>query len=98
LKPRIRTAIVSTYCFIRSGDLDDTFRIARILVNDDHELVQKAVGSWIREAGKQDQKRLLQFLDKHATSMPRTILRYAVEKLPPAQRSSSSRAEPEPGA
>ena len=87
MKPRIRTAIVSTYCFIRSGDLDDTFRIAGILVNDDHELVQKAVGSWIREAGKQDQKRLLQFLDKHATSMPRTILRYAVEKLPPAQRS-----------
>ena len=89
MKPRIRTAIVSTYCFIRSGDLDDTFRIAGILVNDDHELVQKAVGSWIREAGKQDQKRLLQFLDKHATSMPRTILRYVVEKLPPAQRSKS---------
>jgi 3-methyladenine DNA glycosylase AlkD len=92
LKPRIRTAIVSTYCFIRSGDLDDTFRIAGILVNDDHELVQKAVGSWIREAGKQDQKRLLQFLDKHATSMPRTILRNAVEKLPPAQRSKFLKA------
>jgi 3-methyladenine DNA glycosylase AlkD len=59
-----RTAIVSTYFFIRSGDLDDTFRIAEILVNDKHELVQKAAGSWVREAGKRDQKRLLQFLEK----------------------------------
>jgi len=72
-----RTAIVSTYYFIRSGDLDDTFGIAEILVNDKHELVQKAVGSWIREAGKKDQKRLLSFLDKHAKTMPRTILRAA---------------------
>ena len=82
-----RTAIVSTYYFIRSGEVDDTFRIAEILVNDKHELVQKAVGSWIREAGKKDQKRLLQFLEQHAASMPRTVLRYAIEKLSPAQRS-----------
>lgn len=82
-----RTAIVSTYYFIRSGDLDDTFRIAEVLLHDKHELVQKAVGSWIREAGKKDQKRLVQFLERHAATMPRTILRYAVEKLSPAQRS-----------
>jgi 3-methyladenine DNA glycosylase AlkD len=72
-----RTAIVSTYYFIRAGDVDDTFGIAEILVNDKHELVQKAVGSWIREAGKKDQKRLLRFLDKHSKTMPRTILRAA---------------------
>jgi 3-methyladenine DNA glycosylase AlkD len=81
-----RTAIVSTYYFIRAGDVDDTFRIAEILVQDGHELVQKAVGSWIREAGKKDEKRLVRFLEKHARSMPRTMLRYAVEKLPPAVR------------
>jgi 3-methyladenine DNA glycosylase AlkD len=81
-----RTAIVSTYYFIRAGDLDDTFRIAELLVRDGHDLVQKAVGSWIREAGKRDQKRLVRFLDAHAGSMPRVMLRYAVEKLPPATR------------
>jgi 3-methyladenine DNA glycosylase AlkD len=81
-----RTAIVSTYYFLRSGEVEDTFAIAEILVNDKHELVQKEVGSWIREAGKKDQKRLVQFQTKHSATMPRTILRYAVEKLPPAQR------------
>jgi len=81
-----RTAIVSTYYFIRAGDVDDTFRIAELLVEDVHELVQKAVGSWIREAGKKDARRLVRFLEKHARSMPRTMLRYAVEKLPPAVR------------
>jgi 3-methyladenine DNA glycosylase AlkD len=82
-----RTAIVSTYFFLRRGDLDDTFRIAALLVRDPHELVQKAVGSWIREAGKRDQARLLRFLDEHAGSMPRVMLRYAVEQLPPRVRS-----------
>jgi len=81
-----RTAIVSTYYFIRQNDLEDTFGIAELLVDDDHELVQKAVGSWLREAGKRDQKRLLKFLDTHAAAMPRTMLRYAVEKLAPAAR------------
>ncbi len=83
---RRRTAIVSTYFFIRMGDLDDTFRIAERLVRDEHELVQKAVGSWIREAGKKDQPRLVRFLEKHARSMPRVMLRYAMEKLPPRVR------------
>ncbi len=81
-----RTAIVSTYSFIRAGDVEETFRIAELLVHDPHELVQKAVGSWIREAGKQDEKRLLSFLRTHAKSMPRPMLRYAVEKLTPALR------------
>jgi 3-methyladenine DNA glycosylase AlkD len=81
-----RTAIVSTWYFIRNGDLDDTFRIAEVLVDDEHEFVQKAVGSWLREAGKRDQSRLLGFLEAHADSMPRPVLRYAIERLPPKTR------------
>ncbi len=81
-----RTAIVSTNFFIRRNDLEDTFGIAEILVNDKEELVQKSVGSWVREAGKRDSKRLLQFLDRHAATMPRIVLRYAIEKLGKAQR------------
>lgn len=76
-----RTAIVSTYAFIKKGDLDDTFKIAELLIDDEHELINKAVGSWIREAGKKDEKKLKEFLDKHAHSMPRVTLRYAVEKF-----------------
>jgi 3-methyladenine DNA glycosylase AlkD len=76
-----RTAIVATWYFIRSGDVDDTFRIAELLIDDEHELVQKATGSWLREAGKREPKRLIGFLEKHAATMPRTTLRYAVEKL-----------------
>jgi hypothetical protein len=77
-----RTSIVSTWFFIRLGDLDDTFRIAQILVDDPHDLVQKAVGGWIREAGKRDEQRLRDFLDRNAATMPRTVLRYAIERLP----------------
>lgn len=76
-----RTAIVSTYYFIRTGDVDDTFGVAELLVDDPHELVQKATGSWLREAGKRDPQRLVRFLEQHAATMPRTTLRYAVEKL-----------------
>lgn len=76
-----RTAIVSTYYFIRKNDVKDTFGIAEILVNDRDEYVQKAVGSWIREAGKRDEERLEAFLESHAANMPRTMLRYAIEKL-----------------
>ena len=76
-----RTAIVSTYAFIKRGQTDDTFKIAEILVDDEHELINKAVGSWIREAGKQDEKKLKSFLNKHAETMPRVTLRYAIEKF-----------------
>lgn len=81
-----RTAITATYYFIRQGDLDDTFKIAEILVHDPHDLVQKAVGGWVREAGKKDLKKLLRFLDKYASTMPRTVLRYAIEHLEKEQR------------
>lgn len=76
-----RTAIVSTYFFIRQGDVHDTFQIAELLLNDTHDLIHKAVGGWIREAGKKDRPRLINFLDKHATTMPRKMLRYAIERL-----------------
>jgi 3-methyladenine DNA glycosylase AlkD len=81
-----RTAIVATWYFIRNKQTDDTFEIAEILVNDKNELVNKAVGSWIREAGKQNPKRLLKFLDDHAATMPRVTLRYAIEKLSKDQK------------
>jgi 3-methyladenine DNA glycosylase AlkD len=81
-----RTSIVSTWFFIRRGDLDDTFRIGQILANDPHDLVQKAVGGWIREAGKRDEPRLRDYLDRNAATMPRTALRYAIEHLPPEVR------------
>jgi 3-methyladenine DNA glycosylase AlkD len=81
-----RTAITATYYFIRKGDVDDTFKIADILADDPHDLVQKAVGGWVREAGKRDRPRLLDFLDAHAATMPRTALRYAIEHLEPAER------------
>ncbi|MGB3608460.1 MAG: DNA alkylation repair protein [Psychroserpens sp.] len=76
-----RTAIVSTYYFIRKNEIEDTFKIAEILVNDKDEYVQKAVGSWIREAGRRNEEKLKKFLDKHATEMPRITLRYAIEKF-----------------
>jgi 3-methyladenine DNA glycosylase AlkD len=81
-----RTAILSTFAFIRHGELDDSYRIAEMLIGDDEDLVHKAVGWMLREAGKRDEARLLAFLDQHAASMPRVMVRYAIEKLDPALR------------
>jgi 3-methyladenine DNA glycosylase AlkD len=81
-----RTAIVSTYYFIRQGDVANTFNIAELLLHDDHELIHTAVGGWVREAGKKDPQRLLGFLDKHAATMPRVALRFSIEHLGKNQR------------
>jgi 3-methyladenine DNA glycosylase AlkD len=81
-----RTAILSTCYFIRQNDLDDTFKIAEILVKDKEDLVHKATGWMLRFAGDKERKRLLIFLDKYAVTMPRTLLRYAIEKLEPKLR------------
>jgi 3-methyladenine DNA glycosylase AlkD len=76
-----RTAIVATAYFLQQREVDDTFGIAELLVNDKEDLINKAVGGWIRQAGKTDEARLLAFLDQHAATMPRVELRYAIEKL-----------------
>ncbi len=82
-----RTSIVATGYFIRKGEPDDTFRIAGMLVHDDQEMVQKAVGTWIRHAGQQAPEKLQHFLETHAADMPRPTLTTAVERLDKKQKS-----------
>ena len=81
-----RTAIVATSWFLRDGELDDTYAIAELLLNDPEDLIHKAVGGWVRDAGRSDPQRLLRFLDIHAATMPRVALRYAIEHLDKTQR------------
>lgn len=81
-----RIAIISTAYFIDKNDLEDTFKIAKVLLNDEQDLIQKATGWMLREAGKKDETRLKEFLDKYASTMPRTMLRYSLERLHPADR------------
>ena len=81
-----RIAMVSTMAFIAQNDLDDTFAIATLLLSDQHDLIHKAVGWMLREAGKRSQPALLDFLKRNYAAMPRTALRYAIERLPEAQR------------
>ncbi len=77
-----RTAIVATAHFIlKLKQVEDTFRIAEILVNDPEDLVNKGTGWMLRSAGDVDRPRLIAFLDKHAATMPRVLLRYSIEKL-----------------
>lgn len=81
-----RTSILSTCYFIRQGETGDTFKIAEILLKDKEDLVHKGAGWMLRFAGDKDRKKLLEFLDKYAASMPRTLLRYSIEKLDKKQR------------
>jgi len=81
-----RIAILSTLAFIREGNFAPTLRLARRLRDDDHDLIHKAVGWMLREVGNRDRNELFGFLDRHALRMPRTMLRYAIEKLPQAER------------
>jgi len=81
-----RTAILSTCYFIRQGDLDDTYKIAELLLKDKEDLVHKATGWMLRFAGDKDKKRLVGFLDKHAATMPRVLLRNCIEKFDKKQR------------
>jgi 3-methyladenine DNA glycosylase AlkD len=82
-----RAAIISTFAYIKKGDPATSLDIIDILLHDPHDLIQKAVGWMLREIGKRvDEKLLTDFLDKHAHNMPRTALRYALEKLAPAQK------------
>ena len=81
-----RIGIVSTMTFIRHGQLEDTFAISDILLQHPHDLIQKAVGWLLREAGKKDEAALTGFLESRHKSMPRTMLRYAIEKFPEEKR------------
>ena len=81
-----RIGIVSTMTFIRSGQLGDTFAIADILLHHPHDLIHKAVGWLLREAGKRDRAALDAFLQDRYRTMPRTMLRYAIEKYPESER------------
>ena len=81
-----RIAIVATWQWIRRGHFDDTLALADLLLHHDHDLIRKATGWMLREVGKKDKARLCQFLDSRYRDMPRTTLRYAIERFTPEER------------
>lgn len=83
-----RVAIISTWIFIRNNQFQDSLKISKMLLNDNHDLIHKAVGWMLREVGKRDLKTLELFLKEHYRKMPRTMLRYSIEKFPEQLRQS----------
>jgi len=83
-----RIAIVSTFAFIRKNNFDDTLAIAKILLDDKEDLIHKSVGWMLREVGKRKEKALVDFLEKYSAAMPRTALRYAIERFNEKRRLS----------
>lgn len=81
-----RVSIISTFYFIGRGDFETSLEIARLLLPHPHHLIHKAVGWTLREIGKRDLNLMEEFLQYHITELPRTALRYAIEKLPPSRR------------
>ena len=88
-----RISIIATHQFIRIGEFADTLRIAESLLDDEEDLIHKAAGWMLREVGKRDLVILVQFLKQHAHVMPRTMLRYAIERFPEDKRQSILRGE-----
>lgn len=83
---RQRIAIVSTMMFVRGGEFEDTLRLCEILINHKHDLIHKATGWLLREVGKRDERVLTDWLEIHYHHMPRTMLRYAIERLNAEQK------------
>lgn len=81
-----RIAVVSTIALIRRNDFADIYALSEKLMHHPHDLMHKAIGWMLREAGKKDKPRLMDFLDIHSCDMPRTMLRYAIEKFPENER------------
>jgi 3-methyladenine DNA glycosylase AlkD len=81
-----RIAILSTFHYIKAGEYDETLALARMLIHDPHDLIHKAVGWMLREVGKRNRRVVERFLQMYAAHMPRTMLRYAIERFPETTR------------